>query len=34
MYTVEKNVDFHYLNIILLYYHFFYIPNPIVYTKS
>jgi hypothetical protein len=32
--TVEKNTHFHDLIIILLYYHFFHIPNPIIYTKS
>jgi hypothetical protein len=33
MCIVEKPIHFHYLNIILLYFHFFYILNLILYTK-
>jgi hypothetical protein len=34
MHTVEKKVDFRHLNIILLYYRFFHLLNPIIYTES
>jgi hypothetical protein len=33
MHKIEKNTYFHHLNIILLYFPFFYISNPIIHTK-